>query len=647
MSSAYFVDRVRRYLSEALNMPWEDTKLETFMTHLGCASSFYSPSLTESSSLHPERLLDVTENPMNLTRAQEESFLNLFWQSFHCMYPILSEPDFREYYGSLWADTMLGGSTARRPSPLVDVLLAVCMQYGSTFLFSDGSGGNTSNLGYARTPGYEFYQRSQRTLQRYLETPSIMVLQSHIYCIIYLCNISHFNAAHMNLGMTLRIAHALRLHLQPLENISAQKQELHRRIWWTLFCLDSQLSMTLGRASFIHPSQVSCGLPGDDLGPIRSSGSMLLSSHEDISWLSFHIQCIKITAAVQSIHATFKQKCSELLRDGPQDIYETPCIIEALADCLAREMGSVHEWVRNVPQSLRLSRQGLGTGEPFSTNKAPLNLDLSSPLWLQRQRLLLELFYHHLQLSIFRPFLRFPPVGASQTPLADNYGISCVNHATVITSIIHQVLTTTDLLHGWPSILQTQWDAILCTLGFILGNPVCSPTPFARKSLQIAVQTLELVADYSPIAKSAAQVTRAMDQHADTLITNFRQSLVPREAQRSTYSPSLATQNPLPRGTQNPLENTTQAASLTTTGVLTLSTGNFEPVLATNGSMEAVGAQDGILATAWNELSSNLALNDPPSAAPSSIDMLNSSEMHWIHANGMSLDSWNELAVIP
>ncbi|KAL2820845.1 fungal-specific transcription factor domain-containing protein [Aspergillus cavernicola] len=528
MSSTQFVARITRYLSHALNQSWGDTKLEACVARFDDTPASRQPSRSDVSQGNNQ--LGGADHAEILLRSQEEFFLNLLWQSFHCVFPVISEPDFRQYYDSLWSNYTLDGNRnpTRKPSPLVDILLAVCMQYGSTFLINDDNHREENDTGsHARNAdmtGHAFYQRAQRLLQTGLERPSIIVLQSHIYSIIYLYNASLLNTAHINLGMTLRIAHALRLHVRPLDGTRPREQELNRRIWWTLYRLDSQLSTTLGRPPLIQMSTVSCGLSSDDREDSILSGTALISRHEDISWLSFHVQCTKLLFAVQSVQSAFQRKCSLLLnRNNINDIHDDPLAIEALAEFLGHEMTTINDWIQAVPQSLRVTRRG--EGEALSTDRAPLSLDMYNPLWLQRQQLLLELLYHHLQISTLRSFLRFPPVTASLTPLADSHSISCVNHAMAITSILSQVLCETDLLRGWLPVFQYQWDAILCTLGFVLANPICPPTPSARKSLKTAICTLELIGNYFPAARNAAQVVCEINCHANRLIETFRQSL--------------------------------------------------------------------------------------------------------------------------
>ncbi|KAJ5595430.1 uncharacterized protein N7459_001638 [Penicillium hispanicum] len=550
LSSSYFVTRITRYLSQALNQPMDNAKLEA------CVARFhYHPPAREvpRPQVSPVTQVDhypESEGAEEMTRAQEEYFLTLLWQSFHCVYPVLSEPEFRQYYNSLWSSSTPDGIPTRKSSALVDVLLAVCIQYSSAFVVGGENQQRNSEGGWqapnANLASRLYYQRAQRLLQSELESPDIIVVQSHIYSIVYLYNISLLNTAHITLGATVRIAHALRLHIRPLDGLSPERQELQRRIWWTLYRLDTQLSMTLDRPPLIQLSDVSCGLPGDDREHARLSGTVLFSNHEEISWLSFHVQCTKLTFLVQELQGAFHRKCFQLLSANKvQDIYDDPRLLETLAEFLGREMTGIHNWVQNLPQSLCSPHSRVE--DAFLTNRTGPNPSLYSPLWLQRQRLLLELYYHHLLISTLRPFMRFPPMSSSMTPLTDSYNISCLNHAMTITHILNKVLSNTDLLRGWSPIFQCQWDAILCTLGFVLANPLCPSTPSARKSLQTAITTLELVSDHFVAAKNAAQVAREVNCHADGLIGRVQQGLAWQQGPRGMQSLSTTTQtSPVP-----------------------------------------------------------------------------------------------------
>ncbi|KAJ5440093.1 uncharacterized protein N7458_011091 [Penicillium daleae] len=463
LSSPYFADRMSRHLWEKLG------ELESNHTSLLLDSQLTLPAgnFLLSSGLDQDTAnlgLEDDRAFEELSRAQEEYFLDLLWQTFNCIYPIIIEDEFREHYDSLWRTS--ANETKRHSSTLVDSILAVCMQYGSNFLTSDGHGDISGyHVEAGSRSSYALYSRSQKLILDELETPSLITLQSQVYCAVFLYNNSSLNAAYNYLRTAAGTAETLGLNSQPSDGLPPRERQLHRRIWSTLFTLDSQISMVLGRPPLIDRWEIGHDLAVDSQEDSILSGSKLICpNNEDITWLSFHTQYFRLVSLVRRVQNEFEARCVQLLeRKSTRTIYEDPFSLEELAGFLAQKARIVYEWARNVPESLKIPRKG--SGEPLSTERTPLNFDQFSPIWLQRQRLVLEIVYHHLQLSTFRTFLRFPPGSSSITPLSDCHSINCLNHAVALTRILHQVLTETDLLRGWSAIFQYQWDAaIICRL---------------------------------------------------------------------------------------------------------------------------------------------------------------------------------------
>ena len=128
----------------------------------------------------------------------------------------------------------------------------------------------------------------------------------------------------------------------------------------------------------------------------------------------------------------------------------------------------------------------------------------------------------------------------------DGNSISCLNHAIATTSIILQLLTTSDILNGWHEAYQFQWNATLSMIGFILAYPVCPPTPSARKTVNDAITIFDIFRNNFAVAASATNVTRDLAVKADMFIDRFRASL-------AGSQPSLAVP---PRPTSTNLDQT-------------------------------------------------------------------------------------------
>ena len=437
------------------------------------------------------------------------------------MVPILTEVDFREHYESVW--TAQAPSASRKASPLVDIILALCMQYGMTFvprnhsqqILTAGFDSQDSTIA-----GRALYGRCQTLLSTMLETPTIMTLQCQIFSAVYLNNASFVNLSHNTLASAIRTAHVLGLNQESSSHSRAQK-ELQQRLWWVVYTMESSACMTMGRPWLAHMSQVSCALPADDHELALLSGPSFASSIKDITWLSYHVHHMKLTLAARAIHVTFANKCAQVLSASDQENFHGNAqSIETLAGFLVQSLQCLRTWVQSIPDELKTERRD--GGKPYTTDRSAIQVDLEAPEWLQRQRLLLELTYHNLMMNLYRPFITFAKAPSSSTPLANHNNISCLNHAIAITNIILQILKSSDILNGWHEAYHLQRNAALTMVGFIFANPVCPPTQTARRTINGAIEVFDIFSNNFTVAASAANVTRDLAAKADSFLDLFR-----------------------------------------------------------------------------------------------------------------------------
>ncbi|OJJ71064.1 hypothetical protein ASPBRDRAFT_196597 [Aspergillus brasiliensis CBS 101740] len=523
-SAFYFIGRMSAYLSAVLEQPEEDHNM-----HPSSASRIFT---SPTSAKHvPEELsvpATIADGPVGsetyLSSIEEDYFLNLFWHSYHPTYQILDEADFREHYKSLWVDS----ATTRKPSALVDIVLALCMQYGVALtpnsssldptMTSDPPDGHV-DMNDASIAGRWYYRRSQSLLTSELESPSITTLQCHIFSVVYLCNASFQNMAHTTLALAVRTAHILGLHLEPRENLPRPQRELRKRIWWTLYTIESKTCMKLGRPCSLHDMTTTCQLPADDHELARLSVSNIAAYGDKVTWLTYSRLVTALVLAAQTVYLGFYEKRAELLgANDAKSLYTDLSSLEALAEFLTSQMDSIREWLRNVPDGMKTKRKD--GGEPFSTDRSVLDLERYAPLWLQRQRLLLELLYHNLCMNMYRPFICFPSTTATRvnsTPVAEGHAVSCVNHAIAITHLLRQILPATDFLKGWYEAFQWQWNSTLSMVGFILAYPSSLSTATARAAIDSAITVFEEFGHNFAVAGSAANVTRGLTAKADFL----------------------------------------------------------------------------------------------------------------------------------
>ncbi|SPO01823.1 related to transcriptional activator Mut3p [Cephalotrichum gorgonifer] len=450
--------------------------------------------------------------PSYLSPTQEEYFLDLFWQSYHtCLFPIINETEFKKHYQSLWTASTAGHG--RKPSALVDIVLALCMQRGISML--PPTGRQTSAPGFDDSiAGRQYFQRYQRLIQYEMESPTMSTLQSHILCCVYFCNATFMNMADEECALAVRMAYMLDLHREPSPTLPRHERELRKHIWWSLYIVDTKVAVKLGRPS--HITDTGPSLPSDGRDAAMESGSYFAAPGDDSTWLSFSLHQIKLLIAAREAHTAFYGNPLDI-REG-ETIWDNPCALEAHAKFMQPYANALEDWTKGVPRTLTTKRQG--NGQPFSTEDSALEIEQFAPLWLQRQRLLLELVYHNLSIYQWRPFITFasPPASTPAEPsLARQIAVKAASHAIILTKISHQVISSTSILTGWDEVFQWQWNASVSLVGFVAAYPHDPSTPAARSAIDLSVAVFELFSKSGTVPDGAADIVRKLCAKVDFL----------------------------------------------------------------------------------------------------------------------------------
>ena len=495
----YFVGRVTNFLNGTLN---QTRPAHEMLTKPSPDTLFDTPTAVSRNNpnSHIDRSIDdPTASGVYLSSTQEEYFLDLFWQSYHaCLLPVLDEEEFKEHYRSLWTTP---GDT-RNPSARVDILIALCMQYGVSMLPSANQ--KVVEKIDATVAGRWYYRRCRKLLAYEMERPTLSTLQCHILCCVYLCNGSFLNMADCDCGLAVRTAYMLGLHAE-LHGISQREQEMRKRIWWSLYMMDTKIGMKLGRPFLLSQYQSNAGpsLLDDGREAAANSGSHFAALGGGYTWLSYHFQLSNLFVAARALYTAFYSRRLNIRDD--QTIWDDLDVLETHAKLLYPYTRALDNWAKGVPDALRTKRKGGGCS--FSTDGSMLDIEQFAPLWLQRQRLLLELAYHNQCINLYRPFIAF--TGSSPTPtLTEQTASRCALHANAMTSIMHQVLLSTSLLAGWHEAFQWQWNAALTLVGFVLAYPRGESTPVARKAIDLSVAIFDHFGNNFGAACEAANIVR-------------------------------------------------------------------------------------------------------------------------------------------
>ncbi|KAH8163503.1 hypothetical protein CIB48_g4736 [Xylaria polymorpha] len=449
-------------------------------------------STDDDGKVEAKDISQTVSNEAYLTPTQEEYFLNLYWQSYHPTLAILDETEFRSHYRSLATKP----GKPRKPSPLVDIVIAVSMQVGMAMAQRHSSRALSATEVGKDDPsiaGRLYYRRCQRLLYNEQEAPTLMTVQCHTLSAVYTCCAAFQNMCHVALSLAVRSAHMLGLHTEPPSNVPVATKELRRRVWWSLFALESKVCMKLGRPFYADAESTSCGLPAHDHQVASLAGSDFALLDENTTWLTYSLYNSQLLLSAREVHTAFYDKYPEFYSGHTgQVIYDDPAALERYAEFLSVAMKPLQNWAKSVPEALKTKREG--DGQPLSTDRSPIVVEQFVPPWLQRQRLLLELLYHGLRLNLYRPFICFPSMATESSSLGDtclSHATSAAEHSVAMTRIFHQVVRNTDLLIGYHEAFQWQWNAALTLAGYLFAYPTSSIAAHVRESIDLSIVVFE------------------------------------------------------------------------------------------------------------------------------------------------------------
>lgn len=181
-----------------------------------------------------------------VTKAMADTFVDAFFIRYHPVFPILHEPTFRAQYAN------------RMPRPAQGiwlVLMNIVAALGA-FVTNPSSSDDTSLSIF-------------RTAKRYLalnalETGNLTLVQAFGMTAMFLQKINKPNTGYNFGGVAIRMAIGLGLHKElGSQHMSPFKQELRRRVWWSLCVLDVGATITYSRPLIWPQAGVDAAFPSN------------------------------------------------------------------------------------------------------------------------------------------------------------------------------------------------------------------------------------------------------------------------------------------------------------------------------------------------------------------------------------------------
>ncbi|KAH7237922.1 fungal-specific transcription factor domain-containing protein [Fusarium solani] len=193
-------------------------------------------------------------------RRISDRYLQSFWDIVHPVFPILHRPTFIRFYGELWEPTSSGNTNTTVDDPVILATLNLVLAIGCRFT-------QCVDLGSRALQADQLYQRARALVPiDCLDVASLPVVQLLLLTAVHLQSTMYPSRCWNMVGLAMRVAQSLGLHLNEKSAERNQlEREMRRRIWYTCATLDRLMCTTFGRPAMLsHSSLVPLPLLIDD-----------------------------------------------------------------------------------------------------------------------------------------------------------------------------------------------------------------------------------------------------------------------------------------------------------------------------------------------------------------------------------------------
>lgn len=416
-------------------------------------------------SLQQQRIIPQEENCRVPWSWKGQTLIDAYFKRVHVFVPMLDEPAFRTDY--------LEGK--RFDSPWISLLNMVFAMGCIAAMKSD----DFSHI--------EYYQKAMEHLSidslgsSHIETVQALALIGGYY----LHYVNRPNMGNAVLGAALRMASALGLHRQSQAGPGEGAVEARRRTWWSLFCLDTWATTTLGR-----PSVGRCG-PEVNVRPPESGAdevSYFMSEVGNSSGLTMSTQTHESGQHVGFLPLVENIKFCRIASKAQDMLAVAPLLKPEDRRSLD---GQLVSWYSKLPWLLR--------------NTDPC----AEPLYLSR--CVMKWRYQNLRMLLHRPVLLSMATNDGSIR-ADRQEIAAVDTCREMAKA-----TINDISREWASNQMSGWNAAwflyqavmvpLVSLHWQWSSPL---VPGWRMQIETALDLLDAMKDWSLAARRSREVVRRL-----------------------------------------------------------------------------------------------------------------------------------------
>ncbi|KAI1082133.1 fungal-specific transcription factor [Whalleya microplaca] len=480
------------------------------------------PILPRAASNHRNVSDGLVQGAEPLNRDKQAYFVRLFWTSWGPLFPVMTEAEFESLFTANWPSWV---EQRTIEGAMIDGMTALGIQCGQ----AAGVGGRILGLESEadRRSSWGYFQRCRDYLRAEGSRVTVSSIRCYILLVLYELQANRVESAYYMAGLGVRRAHMCKLHLTPPTHVNAKEATGRIRTWWLLYWLDIHCSMQLDRPAGVHRSSITCHPPPDRYGNTPSgetaSGLALQSETCPTTYSCFlsklTISIAEALEAMPTIQSLNEEDNASTLEEPAERLFYTMRHLAAFLTSLPKELLNPHETTYSGYNSPPLENPEGSTLSPLFEDRPPgvppVALMLGVPDWLQRQRIMLELYYYNACVLLQRPFVMWqqgsgPSTRSANLPRTKYHADYAVQHACSIISILHSIYTKSDILDGLTMVFQYLWNAITTLVVQSFVDPQSPQTARLSEPLSSALAILESLSRTNLEALHIYQVSRSL-----------------------------------------------------------------------------------------------------------------------------------------
>ncbi|KAL2816933.1 fungal-specific transcription factor domain-containing protein [Aspergillus granulosus] len=403
----------------------------------------------QSTSVMPSPQNQPVSTTSLLSEREMDTLLDTYFNDYGSLFPFLHEPMFRDTYIEYKASGFIKASKG-----WLGVL---------TMIFAMATHINQSadvSAKYRFRQSHMLFQQAVSLCSELsMRTASLDIVQYLLLAVLYLQGTQRPIQTWMMHGMLVRTAMALGLHSEQAgQGLHPIQQEIRRRTWLTIYCVDKIQSVTCGRPPAIPDEYIVVKMPSPWVTMTETNTHNLNGPDIRTAFLDATVRLLQLVG--RSVATQYGQNLG--LRDHDMD----ECTAIQAASAMRQDL---RRWASSLPSFLGLCEAGSEVLFPTENTESG------------RMRVILTLRYHFVNILIHRPLLcatlRHLSLKGSPTwkplpykiQLAVAEAHECIQSAEKTIEIVHAIIIGSDPSHTkldvWFFTLFHVFNSALVILG--------------------------------------------------------------------------------------------------------------------------------------------------------------------------------------